>query len=162
MVWADLISAGTADGRSSGSVFILLALRRPTMQPSHLPTLPVQRHMACRQHPHLFSLFMTGSVRPPCRAVSARCQRRWRGHPRRAFIVSSHSRAKDVCVLMRSEDPEAKSHMGDSRPPGHSSSPATHGGTSNTALPIPNWLSKSKKSHACGLPMERSSSMPRP
>lgn len=50
MLWANLISAGTAEGRSSGSILILLALHRPTMQPSHLPTLPIQRHMASRSH----------------------------------------------------------------------------------------------------------------
>lgn len=54
MLWADLISAGTAEGRSSGSILILLALHRPTMQPSHLPTLPVQRHMSCPNHFYLF------------------------------------------------------------------------------------------------------------
>lgn len=54
MLWADLVSAGTAEGRSSGSILILLALHRPTMQPSHLPTLPVQRHMSCPKHFYLF------------------------------------------------------------------------------------------------------------
>lgn len=107
---------GTAEGRSSGSILILLALRRPTMQPSHLPTLPVQRHTAGPRLCPFVHASLGSPARPPCRAVSARCQRRWRGDPRGAFIVSSHGRGAKVSHGLFPATP---------------SSPATHGGTGN-------------------------------
>lgn len=101
----DLISAGMAEGRPSGSILILLALHRPAMQPSHLPTIPIQRHIPCRGCSHLFHHQKPSTPAPPvCRAVSARCQLRWRGDPRGAHIVSGQGQGcKSMC-----SDPEAK------------------------------------------------------
>lgn len=132
---------GTAEGRSSGSILILLALRRPTMQPSHLPTLPVQRHTAgprlCLSAHLSMPAWGAQHARPagPCRrGVSVG----GRGDPRGAFIVSSHGRGARVSHGLFPASP---------------SSPATHGGTVNNgtarARPSGSQKRRRKAMHVC-------------
>lgn len=108
MLWADLISAGTAEGRSSGSILILLALHRPTMQPSHFPTLlsnviwPAQGIAICSLvHDKLNTPALPGRVGEVSASVA--------GRPSWGFCCSSKGQG---CMLMCSEDQETKSHLG--------------------------------------------------
>lgn len=115
------------------------ALQCNPPKPSHLPTLPVQRHMPCPRQPHLI---VQSPIRLRCRAVSATCQHRWRGDPRGAcsllFCNQGQGCYLDVLRISRSK---ARSHMGY---PGRPSSPATPGGMTNTALPVPVSLNPKK------------------